>query len=424
MGFAVSYRTTRPLAPAEADAIFKAADAANQGRSWLGCEPVSLFVDEDDGHLSGGSRLNLDAHWDHEADEPLPEGTLRDVIDILCRLGREYGVDWTLGHDHEPDVGCIRAGVCDERALAQIEALAELSESLGELGVDEEDVREPASGVPTPPQGPARAFTPTPIRSKDGRSGDSQPVPPRMLPSQADFCIVYPPRLQAFRDMQPYVDRWEEEFTFDYSFHPGFDGGGVLRFPLPESLKDLPSSLWLGTSYALNPPYGLVLGNRAGEALAHRVRRAVRGERPPGWAVKAGLAEAVPEMSVAVTAEHLGALGGQRILLVVPKMKRKSLSFLDHLPGWFATFGVLVEGPAPEVLPRLRGEMSDWFAEPSRPMFAFSVSGGQDDVGWQLAVACYVAQYWEIEARGLDSIHLLTDIEDRPNFRANWTSNK
>lgn len=39
MGFSFAYQTTRPVTPAEAEAITRGADAA-QGRSWLSCEPV------------------------------------------------------------------------------------------------------------------------------------------------------------------------------------------------------------------------------------------------------------------------------------------------------------------------------------------------------------------------------------------------
>lgn len=139
MGFTVYYRSTRPVVPAEADAIRRAADAANEGRTWLGCEPVSFFPG-DDGHLLGGSKPNFQPHPDDAAaaaSEGLPDGTTRDMLDILCCLSRDHSVDWALGHDHDPAIGFIRAGVCDENALAQIEAFADLGDILGELGVDE-----------------------------------------------------------------------------------------------------------------------------------------------------------------------------------------------------------------------------------------------------------------------------------------------
>src|SRR4051794_1575394 len=113
MGFTVYYRSMRPLAPAEADAVRGAARAANEGRAWLGCEPVHFFPGDDAGHLLGGSKPNFQPHPDDAAAaarQRLPDGNTRDMLDVLCRLSREHGVDWTLGHDHDPDIGSIRAG--------------------------------------------------------------------------------------------------------------------------------------------------------------------------------------------------------------------------------------------------------------------------------------------------------------------------
>ena len=141
MGFTVYYRSTRPVGTAEADAIRRAADAADEGRTWLGCEPVHFFVGDDDGHLFGGSNPNFQPHPDDSAAaalEGLPDGTTRDMLDILYRLSRDHGVDWALSHDHDPAVGYIKAGVCDDLALAQIEAFADLGDILGELGLDED----------------------------------------------------------------------------------------------------------------------------------------------------------------------------------------------------------------------------------------------------------------------------------------------
>ena len=137
MGFAVYYRSTRPVTPAEADAVRAAAGAANAGRTWLGCEPVHFFPDAGDGHLFGGSKPNFDPHPDDAASaarEGLPNGTTRDLLDVLCQLSREHGIDWELSHDHDPAVGFIRGGVCDAQARAQIETFADVGDLIaGEL---------------------------------------------------------------------------------------------------------------------------------------------------------------------------------------------------------------------------------------------------------------------------------------------------
>ena len=46
MGFSIHYRTTRPITPAESDTIRRAAHAANEGRTWLSCEPVHFYRGE------------------------------------------------------------------------------------------------------------------------------------------------------------------------------------------------------------------------------------------------------------------------------------------------------------------------------------------------------------------------------------------
>ena len=68
----------------------------------------------------------------------LPDGSARDMLDVLCRLSREYGIDWEISHDDsDGPVGFIRAGECDGDVAGRIETLAELAEALGEL-TDEE----------------------------------------------------------------------------------------------------------------------------------------------------------------------------------------------------------------------------------------------------------------------------------------------
>lgn len=190
--------------------------------------------------------------------------------------------------------------------------------------------------------------------------------------------------------------------------HYRLDGGGI------RPIKSLSHNRIRGT----------VLGNEAGEHLNQCVRHAIP-DSPPAFAVRLGLAEFVPEMAVKVTAEHAASLGDDRRLLIVPKAnRRRPLKLMERLPEWFATFGVSVDADAAQVPEPLRAEIRDWFGDPTRPMFAPPMSGGEPNAAWQLAVVCYVALYWETQARGLDSIHFVASIEGGPNFRKNWTSNR
>ena len=132
----------------------------------------------------------------------------------------------------------------------------------------------------------------------------------------------------------------------------------------------------------------------------------------------------MPDPTVKATAEHADCLSDERLLLVVPKENRKSLKLMDQLPGWFDAFDVEITTPALEPPKPLREEMHDWFSNPDRTLFAFRMSGGVPNAAWQLAVVYYVAEYWDVHARGLDSVHFVANIEGKPNFRKNWTSYK
>jgi hypothetical protein len=139
MGFTIYYRSTQPVAPADSEAIREAARVANEGRTWLSCEPVHFFPGAD-GNLQGGSKPNFMPHPDDAAAAAragLPDGTTRDMLDILCRLSRDHAVDWEISHDHSGGpIGYIRSGVCDDVVLAQIEGFADLGDILGELGMN------------------------------------------------------------------------------------------------------------------------------------------------------------------------------------------------------------------------------------------------------------------------------------------------
>lgn len=149
MGFSVYYRSTRPVDQATADTIDRASAALCHGRTWLGCEPVHFFPDQSDDHLFGASKPNFQPHPDDAASAAksgLPNGTTRDLLDVLCRLSRDHGVDWEIGHDHSNGpVGRIWGGVCDAAVLAQIDAFADLGDLLGGL---EDDLEIPENGHP------------------------------------------------------------------------------------------------------------------------------------------------------------------------------------------------------------------------------------------------------------------------------------
>jgi hypothetical protein len=144
MGFTIYYRSTKPVKPAKAEAIRAAAAELVEGRTWLSCEPVGFFSDQEDGRLIGGSKPNFQPHPDDvaaAAKEALPDGTVTDLLDILCQLSADFGVDWEFSHDHDAGpIGFVRGGMCEPRLRDQMEALGDLGNILQEL-MDDTDLQ-------------------------------------------------------------------------------------------------------------------------------------------------------------------------------------------------------------------------------------------------------------------------------------------
>lgn len=148
MGFAIYYRSTRRVSRARADAIDKAAERLCRGRTWLSCEPVGFYSDLKDGRLAGSSKPNFLPDPDDAAAagrEALPDGTALDMLEVLCQLSRDHGVDWELSHDHHPGpIGYVRGGACEGKLREQIEAFADLGDILSDLEAGGES--EPGGG--------------------------------------------------------------------------------------------------------------------------------------------------------------------------------------------------------------------------------------------------------------------------------------
>jgi len=237
-----------------------------------------------------------------------------------------------------------------------------------------------------------------------------------------DYYFVFASYGPEFRDMGEWEEYWQNTIPGKYRLWRGFSGGGVLAVSL--TIPTRQRNLDLLRESGGKPIYGLVLGNESGQELSTCLA-CVTPDRPPGIAVKWGLAERVPNPTVTATAEHAECLHDERYLLVVPKAKRKSaIKLIDKLPEWFAKFGVNITSSPSEPPSVLRNEMCAWFTDPARSMWVVRMEGGEANAAWQLAVIYYVAEYWDVHARGLDSVHFVANIEGRPNFRKNWTSNK
>lgn len=174
MGFAVNYTSIGALTDKQKQAIRATVSSLIEGHTWLSCEPPFFFQDDEKG-LWGAAKPNFMPHPCDIASartEELPDGTVRDLLDILCAASREHGVDWIIGHDHDGEVGRICDGVCDAKVLDTIEAFAELSqmfldEALGEMGIDVDDPTEEFDDD-SPPKRPSHP-------DQDGDDDDDEP---------------------------------------------------------------------------------------------------------------------------------------------------------------------------------------------------------------------------------------------------------
>ncbi len=138
MGFSVAYQTTERISPALQREILDAASQLTNGHTWLSCEPPYL-VDEK-GILAGASKPNFSPHPADVASAKslgLPDGTLNDLMEVLCELSRRFDVDWEISHDYsDGPLGYIRQGVCDENVKKNCDDFKDLADELGEEGFD------------------------------------------------------------------------------------------------------------------------------------------------------------------------------------------------------------------------------------------------------------------------------------------------
>jgi hypothetical protein len=138
MGFSIGYQLTEPVTAETEAAMLDATKSLRAGRTWLSCEPP--FLRNYDGVLSGSSKPNFTPHPDDAASaesEGLPDGTLNDLLEILCQLSRQFNVDWEISHDYsDAPLGYIRGGDIDDDVRTQCEAFNDLAGDLGMEGFD------------------------------------------------------------------------------------------------------------------------------------------------------------------------------------------------------------------------------------------------------------------------------------------------
>ena len=138
MGFLISYQLTEPVTAVIEAAMLDATKSLRAGRAWLSCEPP--FLRNYAGVLSGSSKPNFMRHPEDVASaesEGLPDGTLNDLLEILCQVSKQFNVDWEISHDYsDGPLGYIHDGDIDDDVRTQCESLNDLAGDLGMEGFD------------------------------------------------------------------------------------------------------------------------------------------------------------------------------------------------------------------------------------------------------------------------------------------------
>ncbi|HEV3260389.1 MAG TPA: hypothetical protein VG013_26270 [Gemmataceae bacterium] len=143
MAMGLHYTTVAAVEPAVRHAIERDSKRANRRQTWVLCEPIGFFPEDQDpdGKLSGFSKLNL-----FPTPEELVEAgsagrnanDVRFLVTQLCRWSRKYGLVWQLRFESEL-LGTITDGRCEARLQERIDGLASLGEALGEHFGEETD---------------------------------------------------------------------------------------------------------------------------------------------------------------------------------------------------------------------------------------------------------------------------------------------
>lgn len=142
MSFTVYYTTARPVTADERATIEAATARLSGGFAWLLCEPPAFWV-SDDGRLQGGSKPNFHPHPEDVAAAAAmcgPRGSVETLLEVLCQVSKECGIDWELSHDRSGGpTGRVAGGVADPAAVAMVDEVAAMADAVAGLDPDEFD---------------------------------------------------------------------------------------------------------------------------------------------------------------------------------------------------------------------------------------------------------------------------------------------
>jgi len=199
-------------------------------------------------------------------------------------------------------------------------------------------------------------------------------------------------------------------------------GGGIIvvpRWPDPEDPSLIaPGPRWLGEliirKYAdMCQPPGTALAPQRTARVAYLEPKDDPGLRLLGVAPRAKV------YVCAATLEHVDSDPGVYWLIDAQPAKRMA-SVLKQVPQIAQHFGLDVTA-LPGRPEALREETLSWFSDPEAPRAWFRVVSDADGAGFHFAVLVYVGLHLrKVGGRGVRSVHLVSQIEGKPNARRGW----
>jgi hypothetical protein len=122
-----------------------------------------------------------------------------------------------------------------------------------------------------------------------------------------------------------------------------------------------------------------------------------------------------------VSTEHMDGAGERVYWALCAKRGPQRLNGVDDIPGWACAFGMVVT-PLPDGPRKLVDDCATWACDPSQEVLWFEVNQGRNSAGRQFAALVYVAYHLRFVAGPrVFSMHLVAEIDGRPNPRRSWT---
>jgi hypothetical protein len=138
----------------------------------------------------------------------------------------------------------------------------------------------------------------------------------------------------------------------------------------------------------------------------------------PGWEL--GLGKKARIYLCSVTPEHAEAAGGLVYWVVGCHRGKEELKGIATLPVWGPHFSLRVDRVT-DIPTGIRQETAPWFISPEYEYTWFHISGGGEGLEYNFAVVVYLGLHLrKVAGRRLHCMHLVADMEGKPNARITW----